>query len=109
MHDNPDADAVGSGYALYRYFQSQGKDVRLVYGGFSKITKSNICMLLDKLHIPAEYLNEPDVSVGIPELLLTVDCQYGEGNVQHMDAANVAMIDHHNTGRASDEIGRAHV
>ncbi|MDE6909820.1 MAG: DHH family phosphoesterase, partial [Lachnospiraceae bacterium] len=104
MHDNPDADAVGSGYALYRYFQSQGKDVRLVYGGFSKITKSNICMLLDKLHIPAEYLNEPDVSVGIPELLLTVDCQYGEGNVQHMDAANVAMIDHHNTGRASDEM-----
>ena len=21
MHDNPDADAVGSGYALYRYFE----------------------------------------------------------------------------------------
>jgi len=24
---------VGSGYALYRYFQEKGKEVRLVYGG----------------------------------------------------------------------------
>ncbi len=104
MHDNPDADAVGSGYALYKYFQSQGKKVRLVYGGFSRITKSNICMLIDRLHIPAEYLNELDVPVGTPELLLTVDCQYGEGNVQHLDASSVAMIDHHNTGRESDEM-----
>lgn len=104
MHDNPDADAVGSGYALYKYFQSQGKKVRLVYGGFSKITKSNICMLIDRLNIPVTYLNEADASIGTPELLLTVDCQYGEGNVQHIDAADVAMIDHHNTGRASDDM-----
>ena len=25
MHDNPDADAVGSGFALYKYFESNGK------------------------------------------------------------------------------------
>lgn len=30
MHDNPDADAVGSGYALYRYFKAEGKRVRLL-------------------------------------------------------------------------------
>ena len=29
MHDNPDADAVGSGYAIYKYFKSKGKNVRL--------------------------------------------------------------------------------
>lgn len=104
MHDNPDADAVGSGYALYDYFLSQNKKVRLVYGGRAKITKSNICMIIDKLHIPVEYLNDPDVTIGVPELLLTVDCQYGEGNVQHIDAEAVAMIDHHNTGRESDEL-----
>lgn len=104
MHDNPDADAVGSGYALYQYFLSQNKKVRLVYGGRAKITKSNICMIIDKLNIPVEYINEPDVTIGVPELLLTVDCQYGEGNVQHIDAANVAMIDHHNTGRESDDM-----
>lgn len=104
MHDNPDADAVGSGYALYDYFLSRNKKARLVYGGRAKITKSNICMIIDKLHIPVEYLNDPDVTIGVPELLLTVDCQYGEGNVQHIDAETVAMIDHHNTGRESDEL-----
>ena len=104
MHDNPDADAVGSGYALYKYFQSHGKNVRLVYGGRFKITKSNICILIDKLKIPAEYVNELDVPLNVPELLLTVDCQYGEGNVQHIEASQVAMIDHHNTGRKSDDM-----
>ena len=24
-HDNPDADAIASGYAVYRYFAEQGK------------------------------------------------------------------------------------
>ena len=33
IHNYPDADAVGSGYALYRYFLSRIKEVRLVYGG----------------------------------------------------------------------------
>lgn len=104
MHDNPDADAMGSGYALYQYFLSKKKNVRLVYGGRAKITKSNICMIIDKLNIPVEYINDPDVAIGVPELLLTVDCQYGEGNVEHIDAKNVAMIDHHNTGRESDDM-----
>lgn len=104
MHDNPDADAVGSGYALYKYFQSRGKQVRLVYGGLSKITKSNIRILIERFKIPVEYINEPDTRIGVPELLLTVDCQYGEGNVQHIEASEVAMIDHHNTGRESDEL-----
>ena len=33
IHDNPDADAIGSGYAIYKYFLQKGKNVRLVYGG----------------------------------------------------------------------------
>ena len=40
MHDNPDADAVGSGFALYKYFESNGKNVRLVYGGANEIKKA---------------------------------------------------------------------
>ena len=27
-HDNPDADAIGSGFALYSYFADKGQDVR---------------------------------------------------------------------------------
>ena len=107
MHDNPDADAVGSGYALYRYFLSKDKKVRLVYGGPMKIKKSNILLMIKELEIPVEYVTD----IGNPELLLTVDCQYGEGNVQHFEAQNVAMIDHHNTGRSSNDMAeiRSHI
>lgn len=107
VHDNPDADAVGSGFALYRYFQSIGKKVRLVYGGKNVISKSNIKLMVSELNIPIEYVQELDK----PELLLTVDCQYGEGNVQLFDAQNIAMIDHHNTGKQSDNMAeiRSHL
>ena len=100
LHDNPDADAIGSGFAVYYYFKKLGKNVRLVYGGNFKITKSNMVSLVDALKVPVEYVTE----LNNPELLITVDCQYGEGNVTHFDARNVAMIDHHNTGRMSDDM-----
>ncbi|MBQ6697399.1 MAG: DHH family phosphoesterase [Lachnospiraceae bacterium] len=100
VHDNPDADAVGSGYAIYRYFQEKGKEVRLVYGGKYAIGKSNMLLLIEELEIPIEYIQELEQ----PELLITVDCQYGEGNVQYFEAQNIAMIDHHNTGRQSDNM-----
>ncbi len=100
IHDNPDADAVGSGYAIYKYLKSLGKDVRLVYGGKNSIQKSNMRMLVEELEIPVEHISRLDP----PELLLTVDCQYGQGNVQHFDAENIAMIDHHNTGKISDSM-----
>ncbi len=107
MHDNPDADAVGSGYAMYKYFESKGKSVRLIYGGPWKITKSNMMLMIKELEIPIEYVQEIDE----PELLLLVDCQYGEGNVQKFNAKNVAMIDHHNTGKESDDMAeiRSHI
>lgn len=103
MHDNPDADAVGSGYALYRYFKAEGKRVRLLYGGRNKIHKSNMLLLIKELAIPVEYIKEKDLKEK-PELLLTVDCQYGEGNVTCFPAEHVAMIDHHATGRESDDM-----
>lgn len=107
MHDNPDADAVGSGYALYTYFKEKGKQVRLVYGGTWQIQKSNMLLMIKELDIPVEYVTAMEA----PELLLTVDCQYGEGNVWHFDARNIAMIDHHNTGRESGDMAeiRSHI
>ena len=32
-HDNPDADAIASGFGVYTYLKMHGKNVRLVYGG----------------------------------------------------------------------------
>lgn len=100
IHDNPDADAIGSGYAIYKYFLQKGKDVRLVYGGENELSKSNVKLLVSELNIPVEHVRELEP----PELLITVDCCYGEGNVQRFEARNVAVIDHHNTGRFSDEM-----
>ena len=99
-HDNPDADAVGSGYAIYKYFSEKGKNVRLVYSGKNKMKKSNMCLMVEDLQIPLEYILQLDK----PELLLTVDCLYEEGNVTYFEADNVATIDHHNTGEVSDDM-----
>lgn len=100
VHDNPDADAVASGFALYTYFKKKGKNVRLIYGGRNRITKSNMLLMVETLEIPLEYVNEMPKA----ELLITADCQYGEGNVTHFDADNIAMVDHHHTGRKSDDM-----
>lgn len=50
-HDNPDADAIASGYALYSYFKNMGKDVRLIYSGRAAVSKSNLLLLIDYLEI----------------------------------------------------------
>lgn len=91
-HDNPDADALSSGYALYWYLEKMGKKPRFIYRGLNKIKKSNILIMMEELHIPATY--EPDFDEN-PELLVTVDCQYGNANVTKTRAQNIAIIDHH--------------
>lgn len=93
-HDNPDADTIGAGFGLYCYFKSLGKKARLIYSGRSEIAKTNLKLMIETLDIPIEY-----ISMGACEhisgLLLTVDCQYGAGNVTRLEAECVAIIDHH--------------
>ncbi len=92
-HDNPDADAIASGFGLYTYFSEKGKDVRLIYAGSNRIQKKNLRLMIEKLEIPIVYLE--DVKVSVEGLLITVDCQYGAGNVVRLKADEVAIIDHH--------------
>ena len=91
-HDNPDADALASGYALFWYLNKMGKQSRFIYRGKNKIQKSNLMIMVEELEIPVSY--EPDFDY-VPELLVTVDCQYGQKNVTYTEAKNVAVIDHH--------------
>ena len=96
-HDNPDADALASGYALVWYLKKQDIDARFVYGGKEAVQKSNLLKMIDDLQITVEHITElPE-----PELLVTVDCQYGESNVTKFDANKVIVIDHH---RVSGEL-----
>ena len=50
-HDNPDADAIASGYGLWLYFRLRGKKVRLIYGGSRPIQKSNLVLMVEKVDI----------------------------------------------------------
>lgn len=94
-HDNPDADALASGYALYRFFEKNGKDVSFIYSGFNKIQKSNLVLMQQELQIPIKYYEKEQQGTYFPGLLLTVDCQYGAGNVTKFLADEYAIIDHH--------------
>jgi phosphoglycolate phosphatase len=98
-HDNPDADAMASGFALYSYFCDRGKEVRLVYSGSNRITKPSLLLMIQLLDIPIEYV---ETSVECP-VLVTVDCQYEGGNITGMKAERVAMVDHHPCCVAADE------
>lgn len=90
-HDNPDADAIASGYGIYFYLRTCGRQARLIYGGREPIRKCNLSLMVEMLDIPIEYVKELEE----PQLLLTVDCQYGEKNVQRFQGETIAVIDHH--------------
>lgn len=91
-HDNPDADAIGSGYALYAYLQDMGKTPVLMYSG-RRMTKDNLVIFVESLEIPI--VHKPDNTEKIDGLLVTIDCQYGASNVTKFNADDVAIIDHH--------------
>ena len=93
-HDNPDADAIASGFGLYCFFRDQGKDVRLLYAGKNIVRKANLTLMVEKLGIPLKYLAHPGEEP-VDGLLITVDCQYGAGNVTVIPAEEIAVIDHH--------------
>ncbi|MDR3323560.1 MAG: DHH family phosphoesterase, partial [Zoogloeaceae bacterium] len=90
-HDVPDADAIASGFALLKYIESQGGSARLVYGGTQRVTKPNLKLMLALLNIPLEHVEE----LARPALLVTVDSQYGAGNVTRFEADAIAVFDHH--------------
>lgn len=91
-HDNPDADALASGFALYTYLESNGKQPLFIYRGINPVQKSNLVIMIDELGIPVHY--EPDFPRR-PDVLVTVDCQIGQKNVTFTDSKLVAVIDHH--------------
>lgn len=97
-HDNPDADAIASGYGIYIYLKEHGKDVRLIYCGSNAIRKSNLMIMVKELDIPIEHVIYVEKEK-TAELLVTVDCQYGEGNVTLYPAENIAVVDHHRVNR----------
>lgn len=104
-HDNPDADSIASGYGVYTYLKEKGKQVRLIYCGRNVIRKSNLTIMVKELEIPIEHVRNVEKEEPA-ELLVTVDCQYGEGNVSPYPAVTVAVIDHHRVEREMPALHR---
>ncbi|MDR1511114.1 MAG: DHH family phosphoesterase, partial [Synergistaceae bacterium] len=90
-HDNPDADALASGFGLWRFFTAAGRDVKFFYRG-PAVRKPNLLGMIEELSIPVE--RAPDIKKW-DGLLITADCQHGAGNVSRVEAPRVAVIDHH--------------
>ncbi len=90
-HNIPDADSLASGFALYKYLEKYDKSPLFFYAG-PPITKPNLIEMVQKLNIPIQHQPERTSWNG---LLITVDCQYGMGNVKKVEASHVAVIDHH--------------
>jgi phosphoglycolate phosphatase len=94
-HNIPDADTIGAGFALQCYLRSLGSDAILVYGGPAAIQKPSLIMLLELMNIEIAHITElPPLT----ELLITVDCQRGAGNVQNFplpENSDFVVIDHH--------------
>ena len=100
-HDNPDADAMASAFALGRYFETRGTPVKLFYAGAFAIGKPNLTLFRDALHMPLAFAGDEvrsvnDLFPGVTDaLLITADCQHGAGNVRMMAGDAVCVIDHH--------------
>lgn len=92
-HDNPDPDALASALGLYKYFEDKGKKVRIVYSGRNQIQKSNLVLMIAECGIDIKYVSPDEFKTD--GLLITVDCQAGEGNVTTLNAEHIAVIDHH--------------
>lgn len=90
-HNNPDPDTIASAFGIYSYLKNHNINARIVYGGTQVIKKNNLKLMLRKCGINLEYTH----NISYPELLLLVDCQYGQGNVEKFDAENIMIIDHH--------------
>ena len=102
-HDIPDADSICSGFALQCFFHSLGAHASLVYGGGTPISKPNLVMLLQMLKIHIAHVDELPPGM---DLLITVDCQRGAGNVHHFglpENTDVVMIDHHRAEAPENE------
>ena len=93
-HDSPDADALASGFGLYTYFRIHGVHTHLIYTGRFRIQKTNLVLMTERLCIPIEYVEKDSLHL-TDQLLLTVDSQYGAGNITKIPANHIGVIDHH--------------
>lgn len=102
-HDNPDPDAIATGWGVYSLIQEKlDRPVRLIGGG--AIVRAENRHMLELLQPPMELVNE--VSVPPNTATILVDCGIGTSNhlLTRAEIDPVAVIDHHLTGSRPREV-----
>jgi nanoRNase/pAp phosphatase (c-di-AMP/oligoRNAs hydrolase) len=94
MHDNPDPDAIASGWGIHKLINSRlGKPVRLIGGG--GVIRAENRHMVELLSPPMELVDGVDVPPDTATIL--VDC--GPASANHLlngcHGKPVAVIDHH--------------
>jgi len=100
-HDNPDPDALASGWAILRLVEAKlGKNARLLGGG--DIVRAENRHMVRLLDVPIELVADAQ----LPHRAATVLVDCGSSATHHLVARNglrpLAIIDHHGTSRRSD-------
>jgi nanoRNase/pAp phosphatase (c-di-AMP/oligoRNAs hydrolase) len=93
-HDNPDPDAIASGWALHTLIRERlDRSARLIGGG--AIVRAENRHLVESLRPPLELVHHADLSGDVAVVL--VDCGYGAENhlLAGTETVPAAVIDHH--------------
>jgi nanoRNase/pAp phosphatase (c-di-AMP/oligoRNAs hydrolase) len=98
MHDNPDPDAIATGWAVRVLIEERlGKPASLVAGG--AIVRAENCHMVELLQPPLELVDDLPHDAG--DAVVLVDCGLGTSNhlVTREAIRPVAVIDHHLNGK----------
>jgi nanoRNase/pAp phosphatase (c-di-AMP/oligoRNAs hydrolase) len=100
MHDNPDPDAIASGWGLHILFQEKlGVTARLVAGG--GIVRAENRHMVDLLNPPIELVDDVDHDEDSAAVLVDCGAEATNHVVTRKRIAPVAIIDHHTNGKSS--------
>ena len=88
--DEPDADSLAAGFALYRFFCEAGKSVRWFYSGSAPILRPNLLETIRQFALAIRH--EPVVSIETG-VLIAVGCQPGAEGVTAVPCGTLVVID----------------
>jgi nanoRNase/pAp phosphatase (c-di-AMP/oligoRNAs hydrolase) len=100
MHDNPDPDAIASGWGVQVLVQEKlGIPVRPVGGG--AIVRAENRHMVDLLEPPIELVDHVDFDAGTAAVLVDCGAEATNHVVTRQRIKPVAIIDHHTNGNSS--------